>query len=376
MPRKPLFGRDSAANLIIGRYLIREVSKPFGAILAILIALFASYSASGILADAVNGLLPIRLIAAIVGLKALISLEVLIPISLFLSVVLSFSRLYGDSEFTAMFALGVTPGRIRGAVFALSATLAVAVGGLSTVVRPLAYRMLHALSRQADILVNVNAMEAGVFYVGQGGNRVIFVARRDGPNAPARDVFVQIKDAEDTEIIYAKLAYPITPSTPGGGAQVYMHDAHIYKISHDSAETDQVLSVQGITVDPDNPAAAPPEYSSVATSSARLAGSNLASDVAEFQWRLSTPVSTILLGMLGIPVSRTRPRQTRFAKFGAAILIYAAYYLVITSARTWVQHGVVGRFPGIWWAPALLALALVAEIYGPRLRAKFRRDSP
>ena len=71
----------------IDRYLIREVSKPFAAILGILVALFAGYSLAGILSDAVNGLLPIGTIAKLAALKVLISLEVLIPISLYIAVV-------------------------------------------------------------------------------------------------------------------------------------------------------------------------------------------------------------------------------------------------------------------------------------------------
>jgi lipopolysaccharide export system permease protein len=106
--------------LIINWYLIREISKPLAAILGIFVTLFASYSADGFLSDAVNGLLPTDTIAELIGLKVLISLEVLIPISLYISVVLSFGKLYRDSEFTAMFALRVTPARVMGAVLALS----------------------------------------------------------------------------------------------------------------------------------------------------------------------------------------------------------------------------------------------------------------
>ena len=83
---------------------------------------------------------------------------------------------------------------------------------------------------------------------------------------------------------------------------------------------------------------------------------NSAPDVAELQWRLSTSCSTLLLGMLGVPLSRARPRQHRNTKVGIAILVYAGYYLFYESARTWVQNGVIPAFPGLWGAPALLAL--------------------
>ncbi|HTR16548.1 MAG TPA: LPS export ABC transporter permease LptF [Acetobacteraceae bacterium] len=358
--------------MIINRYLIREISRPLAAILGVLVVLFASYSGAGFLAEAVNGLLPTDTIIEMIGLKVLIALEVLIPVSLYISVVLSFGRLYRDSEFTAMFALRVTPARVMGAVLTLSGCLAIAVAGLSLVGRPWAYQKLHELSRRAEVVLDVNAMEAGTFYVGQHGNRVIFLTHREGPGTPARDVFVLLRHEDRREIIYARLAYPLPKTTPNSGSDVYMSDAHIYSIGGENGNADKILHVQGIIVNPNSRDIMPAEYSSVAASSAQLATSDSAADIAEFQWRLSTPISTLLLGMMGVPLSRTKPRQSKYARFGTAILIYFGYYLLCTSARTWVQHGVAAKFPGIWWAPALLALVLIIAMYGPSLDLKFR----
>jgi len=355
--------------MIINRYLIGEISKPLAVILGILIALFGSYSAAGFLSDAVNGLVPIDTVAEMIALKALISLEVLIPISLYISVVLAFGRLYGDSEFTAMFALHVTPARVMRAVLILSGALALVVAALSLIARPWAYEKLHELSKLAERTLDVDAMEAGTFYVGQHGNRVIFLSHRDGPESPAQDVFIKLQRSDRTEIIRAHLAYPL----PHSGSQVYLSDAHIYTLDHDDEKADRVLTATGIVVNPNSPDDTPPEYSSVAVSSAELARSDSARDIAELQWRLSTPLSTLLLGLLGIPLSRGKPRQNKYEKFGTAILIYSTYYLLCTSARTWVQHGLVGVFPGIWWAPAMLALLLLTFVFGPGLGARFRR---
>ncbi len=359
--------------MIINRYLISEISKPLAAILGILTALFASYSAAGFLSDAVNGLLPIDTVAEMIALKALISLEVLIPVSLFIAVVLAFGKLNGDSEFTAMFALRVTPTRVTGAVLILSAGLAVIVAGLSLVARPWAYENLHELSKQAELKLDVDAMEAGTFYVGQHGSRVIFLTRRDGPTSPGQDVFVKRRHDGHTEIIYAKLAYPLSPTAEHSNPEILLSDAHIYELGTEDGGDDRVLTASSIIVDPNRHDATPLEYSSVAASSAELITSDMPKDIAEMQWRLSTPFSTLLLGLLGIPLSRAKPRQSKYEKFGTAILIYSGYYLVCTSARTWVQHGVVAKFPGIWWAPAALALVLLLLAFAPGIGGRIKR---
>ena len=191
---------------IFNRYLGQELRKPLLPILGILVALFGSYSAAAFLSDAASGLLPTDIIAELVGLKLLVSLEVLIPVALYISVVLSFGRLHSESEFTAAFALRLTPARVRRAVFAVSGSLALAVAVLSLIVRPWAYQKMHELATLAASTLNVNAMEAGTFYVGQHGDRVIFIAHRDGPKTPAQDVFVQLWRGNHIQIIHAGLA--------------------------------------------------------------------------------------------------------------------------------------------------------------------------
>ena len=350
--------------LIINRYLGREISKPLIPILTILIALFASYNVAAFLADAVNGLLPTNTITELVALKVLISLEVLIPIALYISVVLSLGRLHSDLEFTAMSALRVTPVRVMGSVFTLSAYMALVVAGLSQVARPWAYQKLHELSRQAETTISVNAMEAGTFYVSQHGDRVIYLAHRDGPGTPARDVFIRVWRGDRMRIIHAQLAYVSSQPTSGNGTEIHLRNAHIYEIGGENSQDDQILNAQDIIMNPDQHDNTTPGYSSVAASSRQLAASMKAEDVAEFQWRLSTPLSTLLLGMLGIVMSRARPRQSKYTKLGAAILIYFGYDLLLTSARTWVQHGTIAELPGIWWVPALLGLFLFVSLHG------------
>ena len=372
-PSPPVRGSHGCIGLIINNYLIREICRPFMAILGILVALFGSYSAAGFLSDAVNGLVPIETIAELIALKVLISLEVLIPISLYISVVLAFGKLYGDSEFIAMFALRITPNRVTAAVLMLAGGLAAFVACLSLIVRPLAYDQLHILSKRAELSLNVSAMGAGTFYVGQHGKRAIFLAHRQGPGTPAEDVFVQRWSEDKIEIIHARVAYPLEETAPGQSSEIYLSDAHIYDIGRHDADPDRILTAKGIVVNPDAQDRTPPEYSSLAASSWSLAGSGAPTDVAELQWRFSTPISTLLLGLLGIPLSRSKPRQGRFQRFGTAILVYSAYYLLCTSARTWVQHGAIGGFPGIWWAPGLLALLLVVTLFAPNLGFRLRR---
>jgi len=380
--------------MIVDRYLMREILKPLAVTLGVLAVLFTSYGAAGFLSDAVNSLLPTDMLYRLVGLRTLIGLEVLIPISLYFAVVLAFGRMYADSEFSAMFALGVGPARVLGSVVILSACTALAVAGLSLFVRPWAYRTSHELSNRAAVSLNTNDMQAGTFYVGgqgesQGGgegegegdrtlmgnqgDRTIFIERRTRRRAVAHNVFIQLQGPDGTRIIHARTVEQVPQARPDSGSELHMTDAHVYDIPRAGDYGGLVMSVKDLVVQLASPQVEPPGYSSVAAGTAYLAASKSPPDIAEFQWRLSTAVSTLLLGMLGVPLARSRPRERKYAKMGMAILIYAGYYLLYESARTWVQNGVVPAFPGLWWAPAALGVVLIGALLAPRLAWRSRR---
>jgi lipopolysaccharide export system permease protein len=357
--------------MIIRRYLLREILRPFAVMVTVLCVLFMGYGAAGFLSDAVNGLLPTSMIVQVIGLQTLIALEMLIPISLYLSVVMALGRLYVDSEMTALFVLGWTIGTVMRVVFGLSLCTAVIVAGLSLLARPWAYTRSHELASVAEASLNSNNMQAGTFYVAGKGERTIYIERREGPAAPAGGVFVQLRlPGGGTRIIYAVSIEQLSPVE--GGPRFHLSGAHVYDIDVDGSASEVVLNANDLDLHLVSPSVRPPDYSAIAASTTHLRSSDSAPDIAEFQWRESTSVTTLLLGMLGVPLSRAHPRQHRNTKVGIAILIYAGYYLLYESARTWVQIGVLPPFPGLWIAPASLALVLIFALLEPQLGLEWR----
>jgi lipopolysaccharide export system permease protein len=352
--------------LILNRYLTREITRPFAVILGVLTVLFAGYSVASILADAVSSLLPTVAVVELTALKLLIALDVLIPISLYFAVLLAFGRLSADRELTAMAALGVGPRQVMRIVLSLAGIVALVVAMLSLAARPWAYRTTHDITWRGSAILNTNAMQAGVFYASEDGQRVIFLTHRASPGAPAQDVFVRRRLADHIEVIFARLAVPLTQKDAAGGREIYLTDAHIYELyPPGKTENDQILNAQGLILAPESAVNFAPRYNPVNINSLALLHSHAARDTAELEWRFSTPISTLLLALLALPLSRTRIRQGRYAKFGQAILLYAGYYLLCTTARTWVEHGMISPLPGIWWAPGALALLTALAFLWP-----------
>jgi len=60
-----------------------------------------------------------------------------------------------------------------------------------------------------------------------------------------------------------------------------------------------------------------------------------------------------------VPLARTSPRQGRYGKLLAAILVYVIYYNLGVLARAWLEKGAAPPQIGIWWVD-LVFLAAVA----------------
>jgi lipopolysaccharide export system permease protein len=82
-------------------------------------------------------------------------------------------------------------------------------------------------------------------------------------------------------------------------------------------------------------------------------------DAAELQWRFSMPLSAFLLALLAIPLSYIRPRQSRYAQFLPAILIYVIYIELLFVARDWVEQKTVPIVLGVWWVHLLLIFVIL-----------------
>jgi lipopolysaccharide export system permease protein len=356
--------RIGVRPLIIDRYLIREISKPLTAICAFLVVIFASYRAAQYLAQAVAGLIAGKIVLYLVLLKIAIALEVLLPTTLFLSVVLVLGRLYADSEMTALFACGVGIGRIFKAVIYLAIPLAILVACLSLYVRPWAYQQSYVLTAMAKTSLDIGKWKEGNFYKIPGMDRVIYADQIEQESKRAEGVFIQSDQGDRVQVIYAKKVQQYDDSN--GKPLLIFEDGYVYELSR-TGEKGYFMKFQHSTMSIDFGKTKQMAYKRKAASTLKLSRSKDLEDIAEYQWRLSTPISTLLLALLGIPLSRTAPRKGKYTKLVAAVLVLAVYYNTSAMAKDWVGQGVVGPGVGIWWVVVLLAIVVLVLSVQPKL---------
>lgn len=343
--------------MIIRRYIISEIIKPASNILILMLAIFTSYTAINYLTDAVGGMMSPARIGTLIGLRIGMALEILLPTTLYLSVIIALGRLYKDSEMTALAACGLGTGGIVWPVFLLSIPVALMAGGASLYIRSAAYTQIYELRSKAVAEFAINQLESDRFLEFANGRYTFFSEDIDRKRGIAHKIFLHEKKGDVWQVIQAEemidggrnsLGYPVMILRNGyvvefqasgkKGNIIHFEQAH-YPIVADSSKSGR--------------------YRRKAASTSHLLQSDRLEDVAELQWRLSTPLSTILLALLGIPLSRTNPRKGKFAKLGLALIIFAVYYQLFVIAKTQVENGAISPMIGIWWVPGLLTVLVL-----------------
>ena len=383
--------------MVLDRYLAGETSKPFCLIALFLIGLFIAFSLTRFLTEANEGLLTASAVFNLTALKALIALEVLLPIALYIGLIVALGRLYSDWEIIALRAAGVSENRILTPVLGMALAVAAAVAVLSLWVRPWAYDLLYRLEADAAAAVELDALSPGRFHIYGDAERAIFLDGR-GEQGNLQGVFIRSWRDDALEVISAGRGRFNAFARPDAH-QLELLQAFVYRQPPNGAESAQGCrqdfpgAPRGLNDQPENSAARlghantgpcaaladpspdlvgrfgsltiwtpaiiakPLEHKPKAATTRQLIASPHHEDRAEAQWRASTALSTLLLALMAVPLSRVRPRGGRYARVLLAAIIYALYFNFIGIARTAVEQGAL---PHLWWAPAGLTASLAA----------------
>ena len=337
---------------LISRYVLREV---FGAWLIVVVVLFAilmSNQFAEILGDAAADQLPRDAVFAIFALTSLRYLTALTPIALFLGVMLALARLNRDSEMAALSACGVGPVRLLGPIGMLTLVLAVGLSWLALLKTPEASRQIEQIKFTAKEAMQLAVLEPGRFTSPDSGETVLYA--REVTGEQIHDVFLQRQQGDRVVAIVAERGIR-TQNPVSGELSFVLYDGRRYEgVPGEGRFVVVEFEEHGIPVrgEEDEELVEIP----AAKATVALLGSSDPEDRAELQWRLSVPIQLFVLALLAVPLSRSSPREGRYARLGVGLLIYITYANLLSIARVWVEREQVPEWLGMWWVHAALGL--------------------
>ena len=89
----------------------------------------------------------------------------------------------------------------------------------------------------------------------------------------------------------------------------------------------------------------------------------------ELQWRIAPFFACFVLAIIAIPLSMVNPRQGKFARLGPAICLFVCYYLALLAIRNILNSDKFPLFPGLYIVPIVFLLFVALPLNLERNRS-------
>ena len=350
---------------ILDRYIFREIATTWLVVTLVLLMILLTNQFARVLGDVAKGKLPKDAAFEVIGLSAVQYLTIVVPVGLFLAIMMALGRLYRDSELPAMMACRVGPVGIYRPLMWLLLPLVAGVAWLSLEIGPNALAAVDRIGAEARREADLGSIEPGRFTVFGPENAVVYGERVTSDGVMER-VFLQRRLATGgVEVVVAERGEQVDADDPDTRFLVLTNGRRYEGVPGTTAFRVVEFAEHGIpyrlpTLEPSDPE---PRQMTVG---ALLASSELA-DRAELQWRIGVPLSTLLLGFLAVPLSRSQPREGRYGRLAIGLLVFIIYFNLLSAAKSWIEQGQIAPELGLWLvhgAVLLLGLSLLAAQNG------------
>lgn len=345
---------------ILDRYIFKEIATTWLVVTLVLLMILLTNQFARVLGDVAKGKLPRDAAFDVIGLSAVQYLTVIVPIGLFLSIMMALGRLYRDSELPAMMACRVGPMGIYRPLFWLVVPLAAGVAWLSIEIGPRALTAVDRIGAEARREADLGSMEPGRF-IELGHDDAVVYGERVSSEGVMENVFLQRRlETGGVEVVVAKRGEQVQSDDPDMRFLV-LHEGKRYE-GVPGTTSFRVVEFAEHGIPYRLPSLKPIELEPQQMTVAALMRSTQLEEIAELQWRIGVPLSTVVLGFLAVPLSRSRPREGRYGRLAIGLLVFIIYFNLLTAAKAWIEQGTIAPELGLWWVHGgvlLLALGLL-----------------
>ncbi len=326
--------------LRLKRHIVTEIIEVFFAVIVALILIMVSFQLAKLLSQAAQGKITGSAIFQLVALQAVNLFVLLTPFAFFIAMLVALTRLSNTNELVAMKAVGFSQWQIHQALLFIALPLAGLIVFMTLQVLPqlltLNYTLLHKAKKESELSI----IQPGQFRR-IGGNTTVFVA--DLNNQQFSKFFIWQSNNGTESIMVAEY----------GEQQEHQNERHIalqngsrYSIAADGSS--QLLFFERLLAL--LPEIAPKTRSEKLKSkpTAELLRNPTLAHRIELQRRISPAISILLLVLCAPLLVNVNPRENRYGKFVAAILIYAIYSNAQVIFQTLTEKHYLPVFLGIY----------------------------
>lgn len=341
---------------IIDRYILKEILFTWLAVMLVLMIVVTSIEMVHFLKWFLRGELTTNTVIPLFINSQMKFVVLLIPISLFLGVLLAFSRLYMDSEMTAMMAGGIGPRHWLRPLFMIGVPVSLIVLLMMLYMRPWVAKQRADINAEIRNVSVVSTLSPGRFNKAMEGEAVVFMESTNKEGTVMQNVFQRFIRDEQVHVDVAQTARNVSK----GPYRNFMllENGHHY-IGEPGTANYQVIkySEYGLLIPEPEDRTYPLRVKALSTS--ELWHSDKPEHKAELDWRISIPIATLIIVFMALPMSQTTPRGGRYSKMALAILLYLIYSNLLGVGKAWIAKGTVPWWIGTYWVHIIAVIATV-----------------
>ncbi|MDG1949107.1 MAG: LptF/LptG family permease [SAR86 cluster bacterium] len=308
-------------NNILSKSFNLEVFKSTTSILTILFLLVIGSRFVSYFEQASEGLIDPSVILYAVFLRVPDFISLLLPLSFFIGILITVSRLYADREIYAYFSTGISPITLIKFIFPQAFIYMVFTLILSLYIAPVSKEISNELLKVNTFEEQIASLAPGEIYGIKGSKSFITVGENNETNLKNVIFFNDVgKDsilisADTLNISSSQLDYELLFENGSLTAGVFSNDAKM--ISSFKKFEFPLVNNQTHT----------------RTSFENIFSSINIDDSLEYQWSISLSITILVLMVIAVYIGKVEPRQGRLSVILPGMLIYILYLSLLLLGR-------------------------------------------
>jgi lipopolysaccharide export system permease protein len=342
--------------VIFHRALLREFAGLAGAVFMSLFAIALTTRLIRLLGQAAGGKIPSDAVVAFLGFFSLGALPVLLSLTMFISVLLTLTRSWRDSEMVIWFGSGLSLAAWMKPVMLFALPQIAVITALSLFISPWAAQMAEQYRTKVESRDDVSRVSPGVFGETSNKERVFFVESISGDASAVQNVFVSSVHQKKAGVSMSRTGR--TETAENGDRFIVLEDGRRYE-GMPGDEQYRVMEFDRYAARIETKEGAEPELNHKSLTTWALVENPSNINLGELLWRIGVPVSAAVLALLAIPMSFVNPRAGRSLNLLFALFTYIVYSNLLSVSQAKVAQGRLDFALGLWLVHAGMILLLL-----------------
>ena len=303
-----------------------------------------------------RGIIPNDTIETVLVFNLLKHMPLLLSLTIFLTILVTLSRLFRDSEMIIWFSSGLSLKKFIPPIINFCFPIVILIGVLSLIISPWAIQKGEEYKSGLKNRDEISTLMPGSFKESKSDNRIFYIEGLDEFGKKVKNIFVQTSEKNKIGVIVSNEGERI--SQEDDADYIVLKKGKRYESTKDSNEfSSTIFDEYGILIEKETPkllrvgasAGIYEAMPSIDLIKLSIKDTKAKSKyISELMLRVSQPISSLILIFIAIALSYVNPRVGRSLNIITALLIFIIYQNLMGIFQSLISTGKVSLIFGFW----------------------------